>query len=174
MRTSAASVVASVLLLAACGRPDRQIPVDTAAPPAGAPGPVVAGKFTLDEFRRLRWLDGRWRGFMPDGNKFYEEYQVRDDSTIVKYGFADSTFSKATDTSRVQLRGGTVSNDGHNSRWVATRLDSTGIDFAPQQGATNHFTWAQESPTQWNATLRWTDKAGRPQTIMYALHKFGR
>ncbi|MEX2154504.1 MAG: hypothetical protein WD825_14275 [Gemmatimonadaceae bacterium] len=57
---------------------------------------------------------------------------------------------------------------------MATRLDSTGIDFAPHHGGTNYFTWAREDSTKWNATLRWTDKDGRPQTLVYALHKFGR
>jgi hypothetical protein len=171
MRTLVVSAALSLGLVAACGKPRDAVTDSTTVRDTAA---VVAGTYTLDDFRRLRWLDGRWRGFMPDGKTFYEQYQVRDDSTIVKYGFADSTFMAATDTSLVQFRGGTVSNDGHDSRWVATRLDSTGVDFAPHHGATNHFTWAQESPTKWNATLRWTDNSGRPQSILYALHRFGR
>lgn len=179
MKTSAGNVAVMTALLAlavACSKADDRIAVDTADRVAGglAPAAAVPGTYTLDDFRRLRWLDGRWRGFMADGKTFYEQYRVVNDSTIVKHSFADSTFTNQSDSSRVQLRGGRISDESANSTWVVTRLDSTGVDFAPQRNATNYFTWAQESPTAWNATLRWTDNGGRPQSVVYALHKFGR
>lgn len=174
MRTSASKiVVVALVLMVACSRRDETGALDSASVARDAT-PVAAGQYTLADFQRLRWLDGRWRGFQPDGKTFYEQYRVLNDSTIVMVGFADSTFSKASDSSRVQLRGGTVSSEGRTARWVATRLDSTGVDFAPHHGATNHFTWAQESATAWNATLRWTDKDGRPRSVVYALHRMGR
>lgn len=170
MRISAGRLtVATALLVAAC-RPDPNRLVDSASLARDTTA-VAGGVFTVDDFRRLRWLDGRWRGFMADGQNFYEQYRIVNDSTIVKHSFPDSTFARATDSSRVQLRGGRVSDESRNAAWVATRLDSTGVDFAPLRGANNHFTWAQESPTLWNATLRWTDKDGRPQSVLYALHK---
>jgi hypothetical protein len=173
MRISAGSVAIVAAMFVASCKPDAKRLGDSSAAARDTTA-VVAGVFTVDDFRRLRWMDGRWRGFMADGKTFYEQYRIIDDSTIAMAAFADSTFSKETESSRVQLRGGTVSNDSRTARWVATRLDSTGIDFAPHHGASNHFTWAQESPTAWNATIRWTDKEGRPQTVVYALHKFGR
>ena len=174
MRTSAGRlIVLAAALVAACGKTDKTPPVDSASVVRDTTA-VVAGQYTLADFQRLRWLNGRWRGFMPDGKKFYEQYTFLDDSTIEKHAFPDSTFTKPASSSRVQLRGGTVADESPAARWVATRLDSVGVDFAPHHGATNHFTWAQESPTTWNATLRWTDKDGRPQTVVYALHRFGR
>jgi len=174
MRTSAGRliVLASVLVVA-CGKADKPLPVDTAAVARDTTA-VVAGQYTLADFQRLRWLDGRWRGFMSDGKTFYEQYRFLDDSTIEKHAFPDSTFTKASSSSRVQLRGGTVADESASARWVATRIDSMAVDFAPHHGATNHFTWARETPTQWNATLRWTDKDGVPQSVVYALHRFGR
>lgn len=174
MRTSGGSLAIAAALVAACGGKNDAKPADSAAAAANAAvSTAVAGKYTLDDFRRLRWIDGRWRGFMPDGNTFYEQYRFVNDSTIAMHAFPDPTFDKASDSSRIELRGGTVSNDGGSALWVATRLDSTGIDFAPHHGATNHFTWALESPTKWSAALRWTDKDGRAQSVAYALHKFG-
>jgi len=170
MKTSVASVALATSLIIACGKPDAQIADSSAGPLT----PPAAGTFARVDFQRLRWINGMWRGFMPDGKTFYERYRVLDDSTMVMHAFPDSTFGTPSDSSRIMLRGGIVSNDGGSARWVATRLDSTGVDFAPQQGATNHFTWAAESPTKWNATLRWTDKDGRAQSVVYALHKFGR
>jgi hypothetical protein len=163
------SLMVLSLALACKGRSDF---VDSAR--GDTTTPPVAGTFALDDFRRLRWIEGQWQGFMPDGKKFYEGYRFQDDSTIVKNSYADSTFRSATDTSRVTLRGGTVADEGGRARWVATRLDSTGVDFAPHHGATNHFTWARESGDKWNATLRWTDAQGRPQNVVYALRRMGR
>lgn len=159
-----------ILALGCRGRGDGADSARSDAPPPPSGPAVQAGTYTLDDFRRLRWIEGQWRGFMPDGNKFYERYHFLDDSTIAMHSFPDSTFARPGDSSRVQLRGGTVSNGNA----VATRLDSTGVDFAPQNGAGNRYTWATESASKWNATLRWTDAQGRPQTVVYALHRFGR
>jgi hypothetical protein len=169
MRISAGRMMLVVIAVAACKPRDVAI-VDSASTGDMA----AAGTFTIADFGQLRWIAGRWRGFMPNGDKFYEEYRFLNDSTIVKYGFPDSTFAKASDSSHVQLRGGTVADESIRSRYVASRLDSAGVDFIPARGAQNSFTWAKESPTTWNATLRWTDRDGKPQTVMYALHKFGR
>ena len=164
-----------VAALAACSSKDVPEPVtgDSAssapAVPAAAPATV-----SLEDFRRLHWLGGRWRGFMADGKTFYESYEIRNDSTILMTGYPDSTFSRPTDNARIVLRGGKVMNEAGvdgGPQWFATRLDSTGVDFTPGRGALNAFTWTRESPTKWNATLRWTDRDGRPQTTVYALHK---
>jgi nucleoside-specific outer membrane channel protein Tsx len=168
MRILAVSV--TLALTVACKPAQDRIPIDSGTRVDTA----TLARFTVAQFQQLRWLDGRWQGFMSNGNKFYEQYRFLNDSTILKHGFPDSTFAKASDSSHVQLRNGLIADESVASRYVATRLDSTGVDFAPQRGATNHFTWARESPTKWNATLRWTDKDGRPQSVVYALHKMGR
>jgi hypothetical protein len=164
-----------VATLACRGGRDSAASADSQAVAVAVP-PPDAGTFTIEDFRRLRWLEGPWRGFMPDGNKFYERYRIVDDSTMVMHSFRDSTFIGPADSARITLRGGRVADEGGDgkARWVATRLDSVGVDFAPERGAKNHFSWTRESPTQWSATLRWTDDQGRPQTVVYALHKFGR
>ncbi len=171
MRTSVASVALAMSFLLACGKPDAKNADSMAVMPQTPP---TADTYAVLDFQRLRWMNGMWRGFMPDGKTFYERYRVLDDSTMVMHAFPDSTFGAPSDSSRILLRGGVVSNESGSARWVATRLDSTSVDFAPQRGAVNHFTWAQETPTQWNATLRWTDQNGRAQSIMYAIHRFGR
>jgi hypothetical protein len=157
----------------ACGgRSDSDTTKVAASQPVSPP--PVAGRYTVDNFRGLMWLAGQWQGFMPDGSRFFERYRFLDDSTIIKHTLRDSTFREVSDSSRISLRGGVVADDGGSARWVATRLDSIGVDFAPERGARNHFTWAREDSTKWNATLRWTDEQGRPQTVVYALHRFGR
>ena len=167
MRKSHFAIVA--LMALACRRDNP--PADTTSAARG----LLPGTYSIDDFSRLRWIEGRWRGNSPDGKSpFYEEYRFINDSTIAKYAFPDSTFGKASDSSRVQLRGGLIRDEGLKASWQVTRLDSTGADFAPDRGATNYFTWSPLSPTSWSATLRWTDKDGRPQTVEYVLHKFAR
>lgn len=60
------------------------------------------------------------------------------------------------------------------SRWVATRLDSSAVDFASERNAANNFTWTKESPDRWMATLRSTDRDGRPRTTVYAMERVRR
>lgn len=170
-----AAGAAALVLAVGCSKEAAQN-VDSVSAAAGTPPavpPPTPGTFATADFARLRWLEGKWRGFMPDGNKFYESYTIENDSTIVKYGYPDSTFTNPNDRSVIALRGTTVSNDSENARWVVTRIDSTGADFAPERGATNHFTFTREDATKWSASLRWTEK-GQPKTVVYALHRFGR
>ena len=163
------------LVALACGR-THEGRLDSAA--AAAPGNVVSkvdpARISLADFQNIRWINGPWRGFMPDGRKFYEWYKLENDSTVLKTEHADSTFGTPTGESRIMLRNGVVVDSSARSSYVATRWDSTGADFAPRRGATNTYTWTREDATKWSATIRWTDKDGRPQSVVYALHRFGR
>ncbi len=135
--------------------------------------PAAAGAYTLKDFVRLQWLEGSWRGQLPDGRGFYERYRVLDDSTIRMRAFADSAFDRVTDSARITLRAGTVADEGR-ARWVATRLDSTGVDFASERNASNNFTWARVSPNSWKAVLNSTDKNGQVQTVVYPMQRIRR
>jgi len=115
----------------------------------------VATHFAAADFQRLRWLAGSWRGSMPNGGSFHELYRVVNDSTIAMQSFSDSTFKQATDSSAITLRGGVIASEGGSARWVATRLDSTGVHFAPDRGAGNTFTFRRDSTNGWTATLNW-------------------
>ena len=138
-----------------------------------APVPPAAGKYGQADFAHLYWLVGSWRGRVPDGRSFYERYRLLDDSTIKMRSFTDDTFSKATDSARITLRGGTVADEGH-SRWLATRLDSTGVDFASERDASNNFTWARQSRNNWKAVLNSIDRKGQAQTVVYPMQRIGR
>jgi hypothetical protein len=136
--------------------------------------PAVPGTYTAADFAKLRWLDGRWQGRMADDKKFYEQYRFADDTTIVMHAFADSMFTQPNDSSRITLRGGTVASQGATMRWVAERLDTLGVEFAPDSGATNYFSWSKESPNSWTATVRWMDREGKSQRVVYALQRLNR
>jgi hypothetical protein len=146
---------------------------DTAAVKKSVPVPPAAGKYALADFARLYWLVGSWQGRVPDGRRFYERYRLLDDSTIKMRSFTDDTFSKATDSARITLRAGTVADEGR-ARWIATRLDSTGVDFASERDASNNFTWARQSRNNWKAVLNSIDRKGQAQTVVYPMQRIGR
>jgi hypothetical protein len=128
----------------------------------------------MADFRHLRWLEGRWRGTLPAGGYFYEQYRSLDDSTIAMHAFADSTFSRATDSARLTLRNAVIANEGIGARWVATQIDSSTVEFVPRVGASNGFGWARESANRWTATLHSTDSAGRMQHTVYPMERIER
>jgi hypothetical protein len=135
--------------------------------------PAQPGAYAGQDFQRLRWLEGRWQGLMENNDKFWEQYHFVDDSTIVMHSFKDSTFAQATDSSRITLRGNTVASEAGPARWVAERLDTLGVEFAPDRGATNYFSWSKDSPNAWTATLRWMDREGKVRRVAYALQRVG-
>ena len=144
---------------------------DEAARTGDSVRPAQPGTYASTDFQRLRWLEGRWVGRMEDDKRFYEQYRFADDSTIVMHSFRDSTFAQATDSSRITLRGSTVASEAATARWVAERLDTLGVEFAPDRGATNYFSWSKESPNAWTATLRWIDRDGHVRRVAYALQR---
>lgn len=139
-----------------------------------APASGKSKPYSLAQFAQLRWLEGRWRGALPQGGSFYEQYRWLDDSTIVMHSFADSTFARATDSSRVSLRYGVVANEGITARWVATRLDSAAVEFVPRRGASNGFSWVRESPDRWTATLQSPSRDGGIRSTIYHMERIGR
>lgn len=143
-----------IAIASACG-PGGEAPAGGEGASAGSaviPKPNAA-TVTADQFAGLKWIEGYWRGAAPGGSPFYERYVFADDSTIAMYTFPDSTFAAPGDSARVTLRGGVVRDAGNSASWVATRLDSMSVDFAPQWGATNMFTW-QRDGDDWTATIQ--------------------
>jgi hypothetical protein len=153
-----------LLALAAvgCSRPDRS-----------GLRPVQPASVTLDQFQALRVLQGTWRGSEAGGTPFYESYVFLDDSTIRSFGYPDSTFAQAKDSSTVALAGGQVTSVGGSAVWVATRFDSNIIRFEPRRGATNSFTWTIHSRDAWTALLEWSEQDGKPRSLVYQMQRLG-
>ncbi len=161
---SAVGAALFVLVVASCRK--EQAPQEEQA----APVQPAAGRYSAQDFGQLRWLEGSWRGRLPDGGYFFERYRMRDDSTIVMHGFPDSTLTRATDSARITLRDGTIADEG-STRWVATRLDSNVVDFTSEKNASNGFSWARESQDRWKATLRSLNRERQPQTTVYQMER---
>jgi hypothetical protein len=101
-------------------------------------------------------LDGAWRG--SGGNQdFFEGYRVVDDTTITISYYVDSTLHEVRDSGSVYLRGDRVYHATGGGLWIATRLDSVSVDFAPHENSNNAFTWTRQTPNSWVAVLRFAD-----------------
>jgi hypothetical protein len=141
------------LILASCNG-DSTRSADSSSAAVSDTAPSNATRFSPATFATLRWIEGDWRGQVPNGAHFYERYRFADDSTIVMRGFEDSTFSFPNDSATIVFRNGVVTDRGGKARWSAIRLDTTGVEFAPGQGATNHFEWTRKSADKWTAAIR--------------------
>ena len=142
-------------------------------PRASAPAAVAlrtTPPFTAAEFRQLRWLEGRWRGGQPNGERFYEGYRLANDSTLRSYDFADSVSTTPKDSSEIRLRSGVIVSGSGNTRWEVAELSGARVHFIPVQGARNDFTWEKLSADEWKATLHWPANADRAErTVIYPM-----
>jgi hypothetical protein len=88
------------------------------------------------------------------------------------HAFSDSTLTQTSDSARIVLRGGRIYNEGGDARLVATHIDSSGIHFAPERGASNRFTWTLQAPDSWTATLSPADQPNGSRTEVYLMERF--
>jgi hypothetical protein len=135
-------VLAAAMTLLACA--DREPPL----PPG-----VTPARVTVEQFRTLRWFEGRWVGLAPDRSLFYEAYRVEDDSTMRSYQFADSVIRPPTDSGTIALRAGRVTSGDASARWVLTRIDSISVRFESTSRPNSGFEWRRVGPGAWDARL---------------------
>lgn len=126
--------------------------------------------FTSEDFAHLRFLEGRWEGTGPDGNRFYEQYAFPSDSEMTSTRFADATFAEASDGSVVAMDGDRVISTWGEFTWQASELTAGEACFVPVN-APSSFCWKQLSDTSAQVTQRWTDEHGKPQQYVVPLRR---
>ena len=126
-----------------------------------APTPTPKTITTAD-LRKLKWIEGTWRGTGETQPPFFERYRFENDSTLVMEELADESL-KINSTTRYELKNGQFGTD----RAVATGLDDTSVTFSPLIPGRNSFRWQSESKDVWKAilTLPATAKAPAKETI---------
>ncbi len=142
------AAVAVFLSIAGCARSQSSNTAQNAAPPA-----VKPANTTADDLKKLRWIEGTWRGTGDVETPFYERYHFENDTLVVE-GLADESVSKVTETTRFELKDGQFGNGG-DIRWAATELTDDHITFSPIARAKNTFRWQKESADSWKAILSW-------------------
>ncbi|HUQ34385.1 MAG TPA: hypothetical protein VM095_19850 [Pyrinomonadaceae bacterium] len=122
----------------------------------------VPRRISAAELKKLRWIEGSWRGTGDVEAPFYERYHFEGESTLVVESFADETLSKVTEVTRFELKDGAFGNAGEVARWAATDLKDDSVTFEPIAGARNTFRWQRESANLWKATLNWPALGDKP------------
>lgn len=164
-------LVAFVAFCAAVGCKKDQPAADFKTSGASAsPMPV---KFSLADFQHLRYLEGTWRGTMPDGKLFYESYHFVNDSTILQGGHPDSTFATKTDSSTFEFRAAEIVH-GSSTKYHAAALDSTTVDFRADVDPKTHFVWTKEGPDAWTARLFRAGPDGAELVTVYPIKRVKR
>ena len=141
------------------------LPVAARAQSAPAPAAPAARRWTLEQFRSLRWLEGRWRGQLPNGGFFYEERAFTDDLTLATRTFAgDSTFTSVRERGEVTFRGGVIASGGGRRQVIS--LDVSHVLFV-SAGSAGTVRFDRRSNDHWTATL---SSSGAPD-VVYEMHR---
>src|SRR5262245_15036128 len=138
---------------------------------ARAQSPSNSGTpFGVSDLAKLRWLEGTWRGTSPGESNTYERYHFVNDSTIEITYYSDPALDRPLGSGRVYLTVGRIYHTFGPNRWVASRIDKSGVYFVPQVNARNTFSWAYEGPSTWTATRR-SGASGREMVTVYQMRR---
>ncbi|HKY27118.1 MAG TPA: hypothetical protein VJM12_04150 [Pyrinomonadaceae bacterium] len=133
-----------------------------------SPQPIT---ITAEDLKKLRWIEGSWRGTGDIDKPFYERYKFENDTTLLVEGVADEKFDKVTDVSRFELKDGHFGSSSGESGSVAVALDDNSITFAPLGKMRNSFRFQRESADAWKAILTWKEKDGTPKERVYKMDR---
>ena len=117
---------------------------------------------TVADLKKLRWIEGTWRGTGDVAKPFFERYRFENETTLAVDGFEDGTLAKVTDTTRFTLTGGQFSGGSEGSSYVAVSLDDRSIEFGPAVNVRNSFRWERESDDVWKATIMLPANGDKP------------
>ena len=152
-------VPALLLVFTACGRHDPRLLSSSSQGPA---------KLSAADLKKLRWIEGSWRGSGVDQAPFFERYRFENDTTLLVDSFPDEKLDKVEDTGRFELKDGQFGN----GNYIASGIDDQGINFEPVAGkAKNSFRWQRESADKWTAILKSTDANGKPKERIYNMER---
>ncbi len=153
------AALAAVLLFTIVGCAAREPVNNSQQQGASQPTPM---RISASDLKKLRWIEGTWKGTGDVEKPFFERYYFENDSTLVVEGFSDETLSKVTDVTKFELKDGQFGGGGSGSRWAATELDDDSIKFEPVAKARNTFVWERQSNDVWKAVLSWPATGNNP------------
>jgi hypothetical protein len=118
--------------------------------------------FSLDDFAKLHFLEGRWKGQSADGKDFYEEYDRPDQRTFRSRRFNSDAFTDHSEGSTITFLDGEVLSTWGEFTWRASEIGADHAAFAPVQAPTQ-FTWRRLDDGTLEAHQRWSTDGGEEQ-----------
>ena len=157
----------------ACTSKPTTISADTPLTQATpTPVPATPAKLTAEDLKKLRWIEGTWRGTGVNQPAFFERYRWENDTTLAVDSFENEKLEKVTDTTRFELKDGEFGGGSEGARYVATALDDKSITFGPVIKARNDFVWKYESKDAWTAIIKPLPRPDRPvKDIIYNMER---
>ena len=157
----------------ACTSKPTAISVNTPSPQATpTPPPATPAKLTAEDLKKLRWIEGTWRGTGVNQPAFFERYHWENDTTLAVDSFENEKLEKVTDTTRFELKDGEFGGGSEGARYVATALDDNSVTFGPVVKARNSFVWRRESKDLWTAIIQPLPRPDKPaKDIIYKMER---
>lgn len=168
------ALFAAITLPAVIGCASKPAETSATSPsPQATPPPVTPAKLTAEDLKKLRWIEGSWRGTGVNQPAFFERYHWENDTTLVVEGFDDEQLTKSNGITRFELKDGEFGGGSEGARYVATALDDNSITFAPVVKARNTFVWKRESKDSWTAILKTLATPDKPaKETIYNLERW--
>ncbi|WUR12255.1 hypothetical protein E7V67_021510 [[Empedobacter] haloabium] len=117
--------------------------------------------FSIDDFAKLQFLQGRWKGTNPDGKEFTEEYQRPEPHVLQSHRREGAQTAEATAGARITLEDGEIYSRWGEQTWRAAEIHPDGATFTPVN-APSTFIWRLVDEATLEATQRW-NADGREQ-----------
>lgn len=134
----------------------------------GTPGLIIGQQ----DFVRLHWIEGSWRGKSDSSAPRYERYHFINDSTLVMESFADAKFSRPAERVRYEWRDRRFASTGSSGRWAATAFDSASVTFTPLSPGHNTFIWQRVDDDHWTVALSWPPSVDKPaRQVVYHMER---
>jgi hypothetical protein len=152
------ALILLLLVTASCVGSDAQ--TSTEAGQSSSPAAMPATNFTTADFKKVRWIEGTWRGTGVGQGPFYERYKFENETTLAVETLEGEKLDQVSDVTRFTLKDGRITGGGEGSVYAASAIDNNSITFDPIVKARNSFTWKRENENSWTAILAWsaTDK----------------
>ena len=118
--------------------------------------------FSPEDFARLQFLTGRWKGQSADGKEFYEEYDHPEPNVFQSHRYASAAFDGRTDGSTISFKDGEVISQWGEFTWKASSIGSDNATFEPVN-APARFEWRRIDESTLEAHQHWTAEGKEQQ-----------
>jgi hypothetical protein len=148
------------------------MPSTQPTPTPMTPTRATPAKLTVEDLKKLRWIEGTWRGTGLNQPAFFERYRWENETTLAVDSFENEKLEKVTDTTRFELKDGEFGGGSEGSRYVATALDDKSITFGPVMKARNGFVWKCDSKDSWTAIIKPLPRPDKPvKDVVYKMER---
>jgi len=96
--------------------------------------------FSIDDFGKLQFLTGRWKGRSADGKEFYEEYARPTPTVLRSHRHTSADFADPADGSIITLENSEIVSTWGEFTWRATEVGADYANFEPVE-APGAFFW---------------------------------